>query len=117
MTNGEHPFYAVAALAASRGMDNLELRVERDGAFVRLIQNDPPIFFRYKPDPVDSIDRISLDRHKRLMLSEADCANGPKATLGLITELLDKFADYGKPPAEKKPMWRPKKNPKSGRDQ
>lgn len=108
MNDHAHPFHAVAALAAARGMENLRLKVDRDGAYVRLVQNDPPIFFKYGPDPGDTIDRIGLDRFKRLTLSDADCADGPAATLELIKRLLEKFADYESPHPVKKPI--------SGRD-
>ena len=107
MDNQAHPFHAVAALASARGMDNLRLKVERDGAYLRLVQNAPPIFFKYGPDPGDNIDRIGLDHFKRLTLSEDDCAAGPEATLALIARLLEKFADYE--------SQRPLTKPKSGR--
>lgn len=108
MTDTSHPFHAVAALAASRGMDHLKLKVQRDGAYVRLVQDTPPLFFKYRNDPSDSFDRADLDHFKRILLSEEDCSNGPEATLALITMLLEKFADY-------EPQ-RPTKNSKSGRN-
>lgn len=91
---GDHPFHAVADLAAKQGMDQLVLKVANDGEYVRLIQQDPPLFFKYKADPSDSLDRADLNDFKRLTLSEEDCSNGPKATLTLIKMLLEKFADY-----------------------
>jgi len=94
MKDYAHPFHAVAALAAARGMDTLKLKVERDGAYVRLNQDTPPLFFKYRADPSDSFDRASFDRSKRILLSEEDCAQGPEATLTLIEMLLEKFADY-----------------------
>jgi len=102
-----HPFHAVAALAAAEGLDTLDLRVDRDGAYVRLIQQNPPLFFKYKADPSDALDRAELDRFKRITLSEDDCSNGPEATLALVRILLDKFADYE--------SRRPSNKPKSGR--
>lgn len=102
-----HPFLAVGALAKSQGMDNLELKVAHNGAYVRLVQNDPPLFFKYKADPSDSLDRADLNDFKRITLSEEDCDNGPKATLALVKMLLDKFADYV--------PQRPSNTPKSGR--
>lgn len=108
MANPTHPFHAVAALAASRGMDNLTLKVERDGAYVRLIQTDPPLFFKYKPDPSDDIDRNGLQHYKRILLSAEDCADSPEETLALIEHLLEKFAGYE--------SQRPMKKPKAGRD-
>ncbi len=91
---GDHPFHAVADLAAKQGMDQLVLKVAKDGDYVRLVQQDPPLFFKYRPDPSDSLDRADLNDFKRLTLSEDDCSVGPKATLDLIKMLLDKFADY-----------------------
>lgn len=46
MTNKSHPFHAVAAVAASEGMDNLKLKVANDGTYVRLVQQTPPLFFK-----------------------------------------------------------------------
>lgn len=89
-----HPFHAIADLAAKQGMDQLVLKVANGGDYVRLVQNDPPVFFKYKPDPSDSLDRANLNDFKRLTLSEEDCSNGPKASLALVKMLLDKFADY-----------------------
>lgn len=93
MGDQTHPFHAVAALAAARGMD-LKLKVENDGAYVRLYQDTPPLFFKYRSDPSDSFDRGSFDHSKRILLSEEDCSNGPDMTLALIETLLEKFADY-----------------------
>ncbi|MFT6675353.1 MAG: hypothetical protein ACJAVM_001545 [Sulfitobacter sp.] len=107
MAQHPHPFHAVAALAARQGMDDLTLKVERDGAYVRLFQNSPPLFFKHKLDPSDSFDRAEFDHFKRILLSEEDCSDGPAATLALIKMLLDKFADYE--------SQRPSNNPKSGR--
>jgi hypothetical protein len=89
-----HPFYAIADLAAKQGMDQLVLKVANKGEYVRLVQNDPPLFFKYGPDPSDSLDRADLNDFKRLTLSEEDCSNGPKAALSLVKMLLEKFADY-----------------------
>tara|TARA_R110002072_G_scaffold125494_1_gene261665 strand:+ start:2299 stop:2595 length:297 start_codon:yes stop_codon:yes gene_type:complete len=93
MGDPAHPFHAVAALAAKRGMD-LKIKVENGGAYVRLYQDTPPLFFKYRADPSDSFDRASFDRSKRILLSEEDCAEGPDMTLALIETLLEKFADY-----------------------
>jgi hypothetical protein len=108
MNTQVHPFHAIAALAASRGMGNLKLMVERDGAYVRLYQDSPAIFFKYRLDPSDNIDRASFGTSKRILLSDDDCANGPDSTLELIEMLLEKFADYEHQPTQK--------TPKSGRD-
>lgn len=89
-----HPFHAVADLAASQGMDHLVLKLADDGGYVRLVQQDPPLFFKHKADPSHPLDRAELYNFKRLTLSEEDCSNGPKATLALIKMLLAKFADY-----------------------
>lgn len=89
-----HPFHAVADLAARQGMDQLALTVADNGAYVRLVQQDPPLFFKYKADPSHPLDRAELHNFKRLTLSEEDCSNGPQATLALIKMLLEKFADY-----------------------
>jgi hypothetical protein len=75
-------------------MENLHLKEERGGAYVRLYQDEPPIFFKHRSDPSDAFDRTYFDRSKRLLLSEDDCADGPAATLDLIETLLEKFADY-----------------------
>ncbi|MGC1503132.1 MAG: acetyl-CoA acetyltransferase [Sulfitobacter sp.] len=84
----------MADLAAKQGMDQLVLKVANGGDYVRLVQQDPPLFFKFKADPSDSLDRADLNDFKRLTLSEEDCSNGPKATLDLIKMLLVKFADY-----------------------
>ena len=93
MTGAKHPFHAVAALAAKRDMD-LEIKVENDGDYVRLYQDAPPLFFKYRPDPSDSFDRDYFQQSKRILLSEEDCTHGPDVTLALIEQLLEKFADY-----------------------
>ena len=108
MANPDHPFHAIAALAASRGSKNITLMSERDGAYLRLLSAKPPVFFKYGPDAGDPIDRSSLDHCKRLTLSEADCEFGPEDTLALVERLLEKFADYVSP--------RSQNNPTSGRD-
>ncbi len=89
-----HPFHEIAAMAAAQGLGDLKLKVENNGAYVRLYQNDPPLFFKHRNDPSDPIDRAEFDDFKRILLSEDDCSNGPKATLGLIRTLLVQFADY-----------------------
>lgn len=91
---GTHPFHAVADLAARQGMDQLVLKVANGGDYVRLVQQKPPLFFKYKADPSDPLDRADLYNFKRLTLSEEDCSNGPEATLALIRMLLEKFADF-----------------------
>ena len=93
MSNSAHPFHAVAALAGERDMD-LAIKVENDGDYVRLYQDEPPLFFKYRPDPSDPFDRDYFQQSKRLLLSEEDCAHGPDVTLALIEQLLEKFADY-----------------------
>jgi hypothetical protein len=98
-----HPFHAVAKVAASEGMGNLKLKVANDGTYVRLIQQSPPLFFKYKPDPSDELDRTDLNDFKRILLSEEDCSNGANATLALVKMLLEKFADYGSSTPAKKP--------------
>jgi hypothetical protein len=94
MANKNHPFHAVAALAATKGMPDLKLKVENGGDYVRLYQNTPPLFFKHRNDPSDPIDRQEFDHFKRILLSEEDCAGSPAATLGLIRTLLVQFADY-----------------------
>jgi hypothetical protein len=103
MSEQAHPFHAVAALAAAEGMGNLKLKVANGGAYVRLIQQTPPLFFKFKPDPSDNLDRADLNDFKRILLSEEDCSNGPNATLALVKMLLEKFADYGSSTPAKKP--------------
>ena len=98
-----HPFHAVAKLAAANGMDELEIMVAHDGDYVRLYQNEPPLFFKHKNDPSDDIDREEFNDFKRILLSEEDCSSGPDATLALIEMLLEKFADYQSDRAVKKP--------------
>jgi len=98
-----HPFHAVAKLAAANGMDELEIMVAHDGDYVRLYQNEPPLFFKHKNDPSDDIDREEFSDFKRILLSEEDCSSGPDATLALIEMLLEKFADYQSDRAAKKP--------------
>lgn len=107
MTSQPHPFHAVAALAATKGMEDLKLKVENNGAYIRLFQQSPPLFFKHRNDPSDPIDRRDFDQFKRILLSQDDCADGPEATLRLIKTLLDKFADYE--------SQRPTNKPKSGR--
>ena len=94
MAGKPHPFQAVAASAAAYGLADLELKVENDGAYVRLFQNTPPLFFKHRSDPTDPIDRRDFDHFKRILLSEDDCSQGPEATLSLIKTLLVQFADY-----------------------
>ena len=94
MGDKDHPFHAVAEMAAKRGLKDLKLKEERGGAYVRLYQNTPPLFFKHRNDPSDSFDRESFNDFKRILLSEDDCANGPEATVVLIRSLLEKFADY-----------------------
>lgn len=98
-----HPFHAVAARAVAEGMSNLKIKVANDGTYVRLIQQSPPLFFKYKPDESDALDRTDLNDFKRILLSEEDCSNGPNATLDLVKMLLEKFADYGSSTPVKKP--------------
>lgn len=94
MVNQPHPFHEIASLAAAQGMEDLKLKTENNGAYVRLFQNSPPLFFKHRSDPSDAIDRAEFDDFKRILLSEDDCSNGPKATLALIKTLLVQFADY-----------------------
>lgn len=108
MAAHSHPFHAVAKLAAANGMDELKIRTEHDGDYVRLYQSEPPLFFKHKNDPSDDIDRAEFNDFKRILLSEEDCSSGPEATLALIEMLLVKFADYQSD--------RPSRNPKSGRN-
>ena len=103
MTNKSHPFHAVATLAASEGMTNLKLKVANDGTYVRLVQQTPPLFFKFKPDPSDSLDGTDLNDFKRILLSEDDCSNGPNETLALVKMLLKKFKNYGSETPIKKP--------------
>lgn len=93
MDDQTHPFYAVAKMAATRGMD-LKIKVENGGDYVRLYSASPPLFFKHRDDPSDSFDREYFDTSKRILLSEDDCAHGPDITLALIEQLLEKFADY-----------------------
>jgi len=109
MTASSHPFHAVAKLAAANGRDDLQIMVAHDGDYVRLFQNDPPLFFKHRNDPSDPLDRAEFDDFKRILLSEDDCSNGPEATLSLVESLLEKFSDYD--------SQRPTKKPKSGRNQ
>ena len=94
MTDAPHPFLAIADLAPKKGLTDLKLKVERDGAYVRLYQDAPPLFFKHRNDPSDSFDRENFNDFKRILLSEEDCADGPRATIELIRSLLEKFADY-----------------------
>ncbi|MCX7558913.1 acetyl-CoA acetyltransferase [Sulfitobacter sp. F26204] len=94
MTEEPHPFHAVAASAAAFGLGDLELKVENDGAYVRLFQATPPLFFKHRKDPSDPIDRRDFNQFKRILLSEEDCNQGPETTLSLIKTLLVQFADY-----------------------
>ena len=103
MSNKSHPLHAVATLAASAGMTNLQLKVTNDGTYVRLIQQKPPLFFKYKPDPSDALDSSELNDFKRILLSEDDCSNGPNETLALVKMLLKKFENYGSDTPTKKP--------------
>ena len=90
----DHPFHAVAALAAARGAPDLQIKVERGGDYVRLYSTDPALFFKHRDDPSDSFDREAFGQSKRILLSADDCDAGPEATLALIETLLEKFADY-----------------------
>ena len=92
MSNQTHPFHAIAALAAKRGMD-IKIKVENGGDYVRLYQDTPPLFFKYRDDPSDSFDRESFNTSKRILLSEEDCTDGDFA-LELIQRMLIQFADY-----------------------
>ncbi len=94
MARDVHPFHAVAALAADEGPDDLRIAVEDDGDYVRLYQDTPALFFKHRMDPSDPRDRERFGEFKRILLSEEDCAQGPEATLALIEQLLEKFADY-----------------------
>ncbi len=96
MNGSAHPFHAVAALAAERGLD-LRIKMENDGDYMRLYQDAPPLFFKYRPDPGDAFDRTYFQQSKRILLSEEDCAHGPDSTLALIEQLLEKFAGYTAP--------------------
>ncbi len=98
-----HPFHAVAALAKAEGMVNLQLKLANDGTYVRLVQQTPPLFFKYKLDPSDPLDGTDLNDFKRISLSEDDCSNGPNVTLALVKMLLEKFANYGSSTPVKKP--------------
>ncbi len=109
MGDQSHPFHAVAALAATRGQDRVRIKVAQNGDYVRLYATNPPLFFKHRNDPSDPVDRAEFNDFKRILLSEEDCASGPKATLALIESLLGKFADYD--------AQRPQTKPKSGRDQ
>ena len=108
MAGHTHPFHAVAKLAAANGMNELEIMVAHNGDYVRLFQNDPPLFFKHKNDPSDDIDREEFNDFKRILLSEEDCSNGPDATLALIEMLLVKFSDYQSD--------RPSRKPNAGRN-
>jgi hypothetical protein len=103
MINKSHPFHAVATLAASEGMTNLKLKVANDGTYVRLVQQTPRLFFKFKPDPSDSLDGTHLSDFKRILLSEDDCRSGPNETLALVKMLLKKFENYGSDTPNKKP--------------
>ena len=94
MTDQPHPFLAIAEMAPNKGLKDLKVKVERGGAYVRLYQDAPPLFFKHRNDPSDSFDRESFNNSKRILLSEEDCQDGPKATIELIRSLLEKFADY-----------------------
>ncbi|MBQ0804760.1 MULTISPECIES: acetyl-CoA acetyltransferase [unclassified Sulfitobacter] len=94
MSDQPHPFLAIAELAPKKGLKDLKVKVERGGAYVRLYQDEPPLFFKHRNDPSDSFDRESFNNFKRILLSEEDCQDGPKATIELIRSLLEKFADY-----------------------
>ncbi|WP_323803640.1 acetyl-CoA acetyltransferase [Sulfitobacter litoralis] len=94
MAHEPHPFLAVAEMAPKKGLKDLKVKVERGGTYVRLYQNDPPLFFKHRNDPSDSFDRENFNDFKRVLLSEEDCDAGPKATIELIRSLLEKFADY-----------------------
>ena len=65
MGDQPHPFHAVAEMAAKRGLKDLKIKVERGGAYVRLYQNTPPLFFKHRKDPSDSFDRKSFNDFKR----------------------------------------------------
>ena len=71
-----------------------EIKVERGGDYVRLYSTDPALFFKHRDDPSDSFDRENFNDFKRILLSEEDCADGPRATIELIRSLLEKFAEY-----------------------
>tara|TARA_R110002049_G_scaffold23781_5_gene84556 strand:- start:8796 stop:9089 length:294 start_codon:yes stop_codon:yes gene_type:complete len=88
-----HPFHAIATLAANRKID-LHIKVERGGDYVRLYSNDPALFFKHRDDPSDSFDREAFGQSKRILLSAEDCDAGTNQTLALIESLLEKFADY-----------------------
>ena len=85
MTDKSHPFHAVATLAASEGMTNLKLKVANDGTYVRLVQQTPPLFFKFKPDPSDSLDGTDLNDFKRILLSDDDCSNEDSVEFFIIS--------------------------------
>ncbi|MGC1494597.1 MAG: acetyl-CoA acetyltransferase [Sulfitobacter sp.] len=92
MADQTHPFHEIAAIAAKRGMD-LKIKVENGGDYVRLYQDTPPVFFKYRDDPSDPFDRQNFDSSKRILLSQEDCADVDFA-LDLIQRMLTQFADY-----------------------
>lgn len=94
MSGEQHPFHAIAAKAASQGLPDLKLTVEDGGAYVRLHNANPPLFFKHRNDPSDPRDRQHFDAHKRILLSAEDCDQDPKAICALIKTLLVQFADY-----------------------
>jgi len=93
MGAGSHPFVAVAQLAAEAERSDLTLVSENNGSYVRLVCDNPTVFFKLRADPRDSKDRTDFGGHKRIVLEEDDMANGPAATLQTIISYLKHYSD------------------------
>lgn len=84
----DHPFYAVANLAAAKAVP-LALVVLRDGAYIRLTADNNAVLFKRKADPIDPIDRIRFDWSTRVVLADAIFADGPEVTLQTVLHQLE----------------------------
>ncbi|MFK7938840.1 MAG: hypothetical protein AB8B82_05640 [Roseovarius sp.] len=86
MSTQAHPFHDVAKLATLRGLEDLKLVVERDGAYVRMVLRNPDLLFMRKGDKLDSIDRNGFGMHTRIDLPPEAFADGPAGTLQAILD-------------------------------